>query len=98
MPLTPRQRKYLKGLAHSLDPVVRVGKARVSDEVVAETARTIEAHELIKVRIDADDSGSRGELAALLAERTGADVVGSVGKIAILYKARREDPKIKLPA
>lgn len=98
MPLSPRQRQYLKGLAHSLEPVVRVGKGRISDEVVAETARSIEAHEVIKVRIETDDSKLRRELASSLAERAEADLVGSIGKIAILYKPRKEKPAIKLPA
>lgn len=98
MSLTPRQRQYLKGLAHPLEPVVRVGKARISDELIAETERSIEAHELIKVRIDTDDGKARKELAATLAERSGAQLVGSIGKIAILYKPRAEKPTIKLPA
>ena len=98
MPLTPRQRQYLKGLAHPLDPVVRVGKAQVSDELVAETSRSIESHELIKVRIETDDSKLRRELASTLAERADAELVGSIGKIAILYKPRKDKPAIKLPA
>src|SRR5512142_3020306 len=61
--LTPRQRQFLKGLAHPLSPVVRVGKAGVSATVIAETKRSLEAHELIKVRVETDDSETRQELA-----------------------------------
>lgn len=97
MALTAKQRQYLKGLAHALEPVVRVGKGGVSDAVVSETTKSLEAHELIKVRIELDDGEARRALAAKLAEATDADVVGTVGKIAILYRARDEKPKIKLP-
>lgn len=92
--MTARQRQFLKGLAHPLAPVVRVGKGGVSDSVVAETKKSLEAHELIKVRIEGDD---RDEIANNLAAATDAQIAGTVGKIAILYRARDEKPKIKLP-
>src|SRR5256885_17144292 len=65
--LTSKQKQYLKGLAHPLAPVVRVGRGRVSESVVAETKKSLASHELIKVRIDTDDSAARKELAAQLA-------------------------------
>lgn len=97
MVLTPKQKQFLKGLAHPLSPVVRVGKGGVSEPVVNETKKSLDAHELIKVRIDADDSAAREELAEKLAEAAGAQVAATIGKTAILYRAREEKPKIKLP-
>src|SRR5688500_20353182 len=87
--LSSRQRTYLRGLAHDLDPVVRIGRARVTPELAAETDRTLEAHELIKVRIDAEGSATRRELARELGSRTRSAVVGLIGKIAILYQIGR---------
>lgn len=97
MALTSKQRKHLKGLAHELDPVVRIGRGRISDSLTAETLRSLDAHELIKVRIEADDGEERRSLAGRLAELTDAELVGTVGKIAILYRERDEDPQIRLP-
>jgi RNA-binding protein len=97
MPLTTKQRKHLRALAHELDPVVRIGKGRISDPVAAETVRSLESHELIKVRIEADDGDVRRSLAAELADLTGSELVGTIGKIAILYREREEDPSIRLP-
>lgn len=97
MSLTAPQRRYLKSLAHHLDPTVRIGRAGVSAPQIKETNRALEAHELIKVRIDSDDAGERGRLAESLAAETRADVVGSIGKVAMLFRARTEKPKIKLP-
>ncbi len=96
MPLTSRQRQYLRGLAHPLAPVVRIGKGRLSEAVIAETRRSFEAHELIKVRIEVDDSAERRSLSVQLAEAVGAEVAGDIGKLAILYRAH-EEPEIQLP-
>jgi RNA-binding protein len=97
MALTAKQRQFLKGLAHPLSPVVRVGKGRLKPSVVAETNRSLEAHELIKVRIESDDAAERRDIATRLAAETGSEVAATIGKLAILYRAREEKPKIKLP-
>jgi RNA-binding protein len=98
MALTSKQRQFLKGLAHPLAPVVRIGRGGVSTSVVEETKRSLTTHELIKVRIDADDSTERRTLAEELARACDAALAASIGKQAILYRARDEKPEIKLPA
>jgi len=95
--LTSKQRQYLRGLAHPLAPVVRVGKAGLTESVIAETKKSLHSHELIKVRIEVDESAERKTLAQKLAEASDAQVAGTVGKVAILYRAREEEPEIKLP-
>ena len=95
--LTPKQRQFLKGLAHPLEPVVRIGKGGVSDSVVEETKNSLLAHELIKVRVELDDSKERRALAERLAAAADAHVAATIGKTAILYRRRDEKPKIKLP-
>lgn len=96
MKLNAKQRQYLKGLAHSLEPVVRVGKAGASEAVVRKTRESLKAHELLKVRIDADNPERRA-MAEQLAKETRAQLVSQIGKLAILYRARDEGPKITLP-
>jgi RNA-binding protein len=97
MALTAKQRKFLKGLAHSLEPVVRVGKGRLTPAVIAETKRSLEAHELIKVRIESDDGDERRAIADQLARACEAEVAATIGKVAMIYRARDEEPDIKLP-
>ena len=97
MALTGKQRQFLRGLAHALEPVVRVGRAGASPSVIEETKRSLASHELIKVRIDNDDSAQRKALAEELANACDADVAGTIGKLAILYRRRDEDPEIELP-
>jgi len=95
--LTTKQRQFLKGLAHPLSPVVRIGKGGATASVIEETKKSLASHELIKVRIDADDSAGRRGIAEKLASETDSDLVGTIGKIAILYRERDEKPTIKLP-
>lgn len=97
MALTSKQRSHLKSLAHHLEPVVRVGRGGASQGVFEEVERSIEAHELIKIRIELDDSSDRKAIATEIADHINAELVGTVGKIAILYRAREEKPSIKLP-
>src|SRR5207237_573826 len=89
-------RQILKGLAHPLSPVVRVGKSGVRDTVVEETKKSLAAHELIKVRIEVDDSDQRRVFAETLAAAAAAESGCRAGKIAILYRPRDENPTIKL--
>lgn len=96
MTLTSRQRQYLRGLAHELEPVVRIGRAGVSDAVVNEAKKSLLAHELIKVRIDSEAS-ARAALVDTLATATSSEIAGVVGKTAILYREREEKPSIRLP-
>jgi RNA-binding protein len=97
MQLTSKQRQFLRGLAHALEPIVRVGRGGVSPSVIDETKRSLAAHELIKVRIENDDSSQRKALAAELAAACDAELAGTIGKLAIVYRARDEDPDIELP-
>jgi RNA-binding protein len=93
--LSSRQRKYLRGLAHDLEPVVHVGKGGASDDLVRQVGRALDAHELIKVRFVA----GKDEKAALVDElvaRTGAAAAGTVGHVAILYRPQTDPAKRKI--
>ncbi|HEX9502589.1 MAG TPA: ribosome assembly RNA-binding protein YhbY [Thermoanaerobaculia bacterium] len=95
--LTPRQKQFLRGLAHPLSPVVRVGRAGLTPAVINEAKKSLEAHELIKVRIEADDGETRAAIADELARAADAELAATIGKLAILYRARQGNPAIALP-
>ncbi|MFZ9709621.1 MAG: ribosome assembly RNA-binding protein YhbY [Steroidobacteraceae bacterium] len=97
MELSERQRRYLRGLAHPLKPLIRVGNAGVTPGVVAETARALHDHELIKVRMAGVDREARNAGLEALARQAGASLVGRIGHVATLYRRRAELPKIILP-
>src|SRR5205085_8863605 len=83
--LTSTQRKYLRGLAHSLSPVVHVGRAGVNANVIDAARRALDDHELIKVKIAADRA-ERPAMAAEIEQSCDADIAGEIGTIAILYR------------
>jgi len=89
--LTPRERSQLKARAHSLEPVVRVGQAGLSDKLVAEVDRALVAHQLVKVRLDEADRDAREAQGETLSARTDAAVVQRVGKIVVLWRPRPEE-------
>jgi len=95
--LTERQRRHLRGLAHALKPVVRLGSAGLSAAVAAETARALDAHELIKVKAAAGGREARDQLFAALAQQTGSALVHRIGNVAVLYRPRSDLPRILIP-
>lgn len=90
MPLDAAQRKQLKQTAHHLKPVIRIGQKGISDSLVAETDACLERHELIKVHVSAGERDERSMLVTDLVERTGAELVHSIGKVFVLYRKTRE--------
>lgn len=96
MAITTKQRAYLRGLAHPLDPIVLTGEAGLSDEVLAKVKTELVNHELLKVRIG-DGPIEVREAADQLVAATEAELVQIIGHIVILYKRRKKDPAIRLP-
>lgn len=94
--LSGKQNRYLRGLGHSLKPVVMIGRHHLSDEVVSATEEALEVHELIKVKIQEGCLEDRRVVAAELAEQTGAAVAQVLGKTFLLYRPA-QDPVITLP-
>lgn len=89
--LTARERAALKARAHSLEPLVQLGQAGLSDAVVAEIDRALTAHELIKVKVGGTDREARAELCDAICQRTDAAEVQRVGKIIVLWRPRPLD-------
>lgn len=89
-PLTARERAHLKARAHALEPVVQAGSSGVTDRLVAEVDRALTAHELIKVKVNADDRADRVAVGDEICDRTGATAVHRVGKVVILWRPRPE--------
>ena len=88
--LDNRRKKQLKQIAHHLDPVVTVGDQGVSEALIAETQRALNDHELIKVKIHAEDRQDRKDLGALLARACEAEVVQTIGKVTVLFRKNPE--------
>lgn len=95
--LTEKQKKHLRGLAHSKEPVVMVGQAGMSAGVVSELDVALNAHELVKVSVRVGDRELRNSILAELATRTDSTLVQRIGNVGVLYRAHKEKPRIILP-
>jgi RNA-binding protein len=94
--LSVKQRQYLKGLAHNLDPVVMIGSSGLNDAVIKEIIVGLNAHELIKVRVLGDDRDLRASFIPEICTRAECHLVQHIGKLIILYRPS-EKHKITLP-
>lgn len=95
MNLTSSEKKPLRQIAHHLEIVVSLGAQGLSDGVIKETARALEDHELIKVKLDVGDRTLRHEIGDQLAEACEAEVVQRIGKVVVLYRANpKADPQL----
>src|SRR5690606_27698038 len=65
--------------------------------LVAELDQVLERHELVKVKVGADDRDARDAMIAELAGQTGAALVQRIGHTATLYRPAKESPAIGLP-
>jgi RNA-binding protein len=92
-------RKYLRGLAHGLDPVVRIGSSGLTRSVLRAIGDALERHELVKIKIPADRE-ERKVIAAEASRATRSELAGQVGQVAILYRRARDEErrKITLPS
>lgn len=92
-----KQRQFLRGLAHSLEPIVQIGSKGIGGGVVQQITGQLAAHELIKIRFNTESSVEPAEVAAELAQRTRSELVQKIGRTLVLYRRHDEKPKIELP-
>lgn len=95
--LTEKQRKHLRGLAHALQPVCRLGTAGVTDAFLAEFEAALAHHELIKLKVTAATRTDRNAAIETVATRTGATVIARIGNVAVLYRPCPTGARLQLP-
>ena len=95
--LTGKQRRYLRSFGQRLTATLHVGRDGVTGAVIEQAGTQLSAQELIKVRVSENAPASRHETADELAARTRAEVVQVLGRTALLYRERAEEPTIVLP-
>ena len=95
--LTSKQRADLRAQANDLDTTLMVGKGGVTENVLSEAARQLEARELVKGRVLENSMLTAREACDTLSERCRAEQVQVIGSKFVLYKRNETDPKIELP-
>lgn len=88
--ITAAQRRALRARAHSLNPVVIVSQNGLSDSVMKEIERSLEHHELIKIRVFGDQREERETYLATICETLGAAPVQHIGKLLVIWRPAPE--------
>ena len=81
--LTGKQKRFLRSLGMTLEPIVPIGKEGITPAVVNSADEAIEKRELIKVRV--------------LQNCTNCDLVQVIGRNGLLWRRNFKKPKIELP-
>src|SRR5471032_2960951 len=98
--LTSAQRRALRSRAHALDPVVMVGDAGLTTPVLNAIHQNLVSHELIKIRVMADEHATRDRYLGEICTTLHAAPVQHIGKILVIFRPRPEQavaaPKKKI--
>lgn len=96
MNLNKKQIQHLKGLAHSLKPIVLLGSNGLTEAVVAEIDYALNHHELIKIKIPTDDRETKSLIVDAICRETNSTKVQVIGKTLIVFRQSPEH-KIHIP-
>ena len=86
--LTPKQRKELKAKSHHLNPVVIIGDKGLTNAVLTESSKALDAHELIKVKINIDDRIDRKKITEEMCNELSATKINEIGKVCVIYREK----------
>lgn len=96
MNLSNKQKQYLKGEAHHLKPIVMIGANGLTEGVMAEIENALTYHELIKVKVSAEERETKKLICEAIIRESGATQIQLIGSILTLFKPS-EEQKINLP-
>jgi RNA-binding protein len=94
--LTQKQKKFLTGVAHGLNPMIMIGANGVTESLMAELESTLEHHEILKIKMAGADREDRKTIVDYILEQTGAQLVQSIGKTCVIYR-KSQDSDFDLP-
>lgn len=84
-------KKELKGLAHHLNPVVMTGAQGLTAGVHQEIEVALQAHELIKLKINAGDRVERDQMIADILEHHNAELIQKIGHTITIYREAEDE-------
>lgn len=92
------QKKYLRGLANPLKPIVFIGKGGLTPQVFDAIDEALLKQELIKIKF-IEFKEEKKELSREIEEKSNCILAGMIGHVAIFYRQHpdKEKRKIQLP-
>lgn len=95
--LTNNQKKFLRARGHILNPVIMIGQHGLSESVLAELEVSMTKHELLKIKIRAEDREDRQRMIDEIIKVSKAHLIQVIGSVMVIYRAFDEEPEIILP-
>ncbi|MFZ3170551.1 MAG: ribosome assembly RNA-binding protein YhbY [Carboxydocellales bacterium] len=95
--LTGKQRRFLRAMGNTLEPIVHVGKGGISETVMSQLDEALENRELVKVKVLNNCMQELDEVAKGLEACTGAEIAQIIGHSILFYRQAKEKPQIELP-
>ena len=95
--LTAAQTRFLRGQAHDLKAMLQVGGKGVTETLLAEVDLALEHHELIKIKVSAEDRDARDGIVKAIVDSSSAALVQRIGHTAVLYRPSKDKRQIVLP-
>jgi RNA-binding protein len=96
MKLSNKQKQYLKGLAHSLKPVVQLGANGLTEGVLAEIEVALNHHELIKIKVPSDDREEKALIMDAIIRETRAAKLQTIGHVLVMFRPT-DERKVNVP-
>ena len=89
MTLTSKQKAQLKKQAHTLKPLIQIGKKGLTQEQITTIANDLKHHQLIKIKFN-DHKPQKKEISQQIAEKTESTIIDIIGNTLILYKPKQQ--------
>jgi len=96
MTLRGKQKRYLRAQAHHLDPIFQIGKNGLNDELKTAIRSALDARELIKVSLLQNTDEEASDVAEVLEEQLGLEVVQIIGRTLVLFKKSSKEKNQKI--
>ncbi|NOX38395.1 MAG: ribosome assembly RNA-binding protein YhbY [Calditrichaeota bacterium] len=91
--LTGKQKRALRARGNRLKPELWIGKEGISDGTIQTLENSFNTKELVKVKLQENCPLSRHQVAEILCQRTGAELVQILGNTILLFRPLPEDEK-----
>ena len=95
MSLSNAEKKRFRAISHALKPSVIIAQKGLTENVAQEIHRALEAHELIKIKLQVPDREKRRAMIEEICVTHQAESVQSIGRVELLYRAAKQpDPRL----
>ncbi len=96
MSLTNNQKKFLRKLAHNINPMLMIGQNGLTNTVLLELQVTLKKHEILKIKMQVEKADKQQIIQNILQAST-AELIQVIGNIFVIYRPFNQNPQLILP-